>query len=338
MSLAEESPLLSFSYFEQLRQAQAIVQAEADVLSNLAANLDADFCDAAHALYECAGHVVVVGMGKAGLIGQKIVATFSSTGTPAIFLHPSEAVHGDLGVVRDSDVVVALSNSGETSEVCDLLPHFQKMRLPVIAITATRTSTLGSKSTITVPLGRLREAGMHGLAPSCSTTAMLALGDALALVLSQMRSFSARDFARFHPGGSLGDRLKKVSEVMRKGFQLRVSSESQTIREVFVAQPYPGRRTGAVMLVSDKGKLTGLFTDSDLARLLEAHQERQLDRPISEVMTRDPFTVRDSLLLSEVVDLLSDKKISEVPVVDAAGRPVGLIDITDIIGLMPTEA
>jgi arabinose-5-phosphate isomerase len=177
------------------------------------------------------------------------------------------------------------------------------------------------------------EAGLHGLAPTTSTAAMLAVGDALALVISQVRNFTPQQFAVFHPGGSLGRRLASVKDIMRAGDQVRIASESATIREVFVTLARPGRRTGAVMLVDADGRLSGLFTDSDLARLLEHHRDQQFDRPISEVMTNKPLTISPDAILEEVLQLLGARHVSELPVVDAAGCPVGLIDITDLIGL-----
>jgi arabinose-5-phosphate isomerase len=337
MSSAAESQLIAFSDLEQIREARAIIQDEAAALNELAQRLDTDFCTAAYTLYECTGHVIVTGMGKAGLIGQKIAATLSSTGTPAHFLHPAEAVHGDLGCLRGNDILLVLSNSGETEEICRLLPVVRGMRIPIVAITATHASTLGSQATVTVSLGRLREAGLHGLAPSTSTTAMLALGDALALVLSRMKGLTPRQFAVFHPSGSLGKQLKRVEEIMRRSGDLRIAPTASTVREVFVSLSKPGRRTGAVMLVDADGRLCGLFTDSDLARLMECRRELQLDRPIAEVMTSQPLTVGSETLLSEVVEILSDNKVSELPVVDNDGKPIGLIDITDVIGLMPGE-
>lgn len=329
--------LVPFSHFEQLREARSIITQEAEALRDLAGRLDADFCAAVTLLSECAGHVVVTGVGKAGLIGQKVAATLSSTGTPARFLHPVEAVHGDLGCLAADDVVLVLSNSGETEEVCRLLPLIRRLGASIAAVTADERSTLGAEADVILRLGRFREAGPHGLAPSTTTTAMLALGDALALVVSRIKGFTPQQFAVFHPGGSLGRRLSAVRQVMRKSDQIRIAAETETIREVFVNLSRPGRRTGAVILVDGDGRLSGLFTDSDLARLLERGREFQLDRPIAEFMTRDPVTVQADALLSDAVERLSARKLSELPVVDGDGKPVGLIDITDVIGLMPAD-
>jgi arabinose-5-phosphate isomerase len=322
---------------EQLREARSILRDEADALHALSKRLDGEFCAALKTLADSKGCVIVTGVGKAGLIGQKIAATLSSTGTRAYFLHPVEAMHGDLGCVHADDVLLALSNSGETEEIARLIPLVKRLNVPIIALTATDASTLGSQADVTVRLGKIHEAGPHGLAPSTSTTAMLAVGDALALVLCQIKGFTPQQFAVFHPGGSLGRKLARVSEIMRKGDEVRIAPDSATIRDVFITLARPGRRTGAVMLVDAQGKLTGLCTDSDLARLLQTHQNLPLERPISEVMTRNPLTTKANKRLVDVVEVLSAHKISELPVVDDAGCPIGLIDITDVIGLMPAD-
>ena len=333
MSVSVERTIVPFTHLEQLREARSILAAEGEALMELSRRLDSRFCHAVELLTACRGCVIVTGVGKAGLIGQKIAATLSSTGTRAYFLHPTEAMHGDLGCVGTGDVWLIFSNSGETEELSRLLPIIRSQRQPIIAVTASDASTLGAQADTTICLGRLIEAGAHGLAPSTSTTAMLAIGDALALVASQMKHFTPRQFAAFHPGGSLGRRLASVKDVMRTIDDVRVADDSSTIRQVFVRLSRPGRRTGAVMLVDDQGQLSGLFTDSDLARLLEQRRDDQFDRPIAEVMTRNPLTVGPDAILEEALQLLSAKHVSELPVVDTQGIPIGIIDITDVIGL-----
>jgi arabinose-5-phosphate isomerase len=333
MSVALERMVVPVSQLEQLREARAILAVEGEALIELSRRLDVRFCLAVELLVECRGCIIVTGVGKAGLIGQKIAATLSSTGTRAYFLHPTEAMHGDLGCVGADDVWLIFSNSGETEELIRLLPIIRSQRQAMIAITASDVSTLGSQADATICLGRLIEAGAHGLAPSTSTTAMLAVGDALALVASQIKQFTPRQFAAFHPGGSLGRRLASVRDVMRPIDQVRVAADSSTIRQVFISLSRPGRRTGAVMLVDEQEQLSGLFTDSDLARLLEQRRDDQFDRPISEVMTRHPLTVGPDAILEEALQLLSAKHVSELPVVDSDGVPMGMIDITDVIGL-----
>lgn len=317
----------------QLRAAREIIAHEGQSLLDLSRRLDVEFCEALDALAACRGGVIVTGVGKAGLIARKVAATLCSTGTRAHFVHPTEALHGDLGCVGEHDVWLMFSNSGETDEICRLLPLIRERRQSIVAVTASDASTLGAGADVTIKLGRLVEAGAHGLAPSTSTTAMLAVGDALALVLSQQRNFTPQQFAVFHPGGSLGRRLALVKDVMRSGEQVRIAADSATIRDVFVGLSRPGRRTGAVMLVDDEGKLSGLFTDSDLARLLERRQDDQFDRPISEAMTQRPLTIGPDAILEEALQLLGAKHVSELPVVDEDRRPVGLIDITDLIGI-----
>lgn len=338
MAPATATAVVPFSQFEQLRVARGVILQEGHCLQELARRLDTSFCAAVELIAACRGCVIVTGVGKAGLIAKKLVATFCSTGTRSFFLHPTEAFHGDLGCLGRDDVLLAFSNSGESEEVVRLLPSLRQAEVPVVAITAGTHSTLGSQAEVTLCLGQLTEAGLHGLPPTTSTTAMLALGDALAVVVAETRGFTPQQFGRLHPGGSLGRRLSSVQDVMRKGSELRVARQSATVREVLTTLCRPGRRTGAVMLVDTDGRLSGLFTDSDLARLLEQRRDGQLDRPIAEVMTTGPITLSDSAILSEAVQILSQRHLSELPVVDEEGRPAGLLDITDVIGLMPAEA
>jgi len=325
------------SPFEQLRYARQILDRESQTLSQLARTLDKRFCRAVELLYGCRGSVIVSGMGKAGLVGQKIMATLGSTGTRSHCLHPAEAVHGDLGRIHHEDVVLILSQSGETEEIVRLLPSLSELGVPILAITARADSTLGRAATVTLELGPLQEACSLGLAPSTSTTAMLGIGDALALVTSQMRDFGPQDFARFHPGGSLGRKLSKVDHHLRPLDKCRVAAETQTVRQVFVGLSMPGRRSGAIMLVDADGKLAGIFTDSDLARLFEHRQDRELDRPIGEVMTAGPLSVPVGSMMVDAVAIMARRKISELPVVDPDGKPVGLIDVTDLVGMLPDE-
>ena len=318
---------------DQLRDARTVILHEAAALSALAESLDHSFCAAVRLIRNAPGCVIVTGVGKAGLIGQKIVATLASTGTRAWFLHPTEAVHGDLGCIHDDDVVLAISNSGRSEEVIRLLEPLNQRNIPIIAVTGDANNRLSRSATVTICIGQHEEAGMLRLAPTTSTTTMLALGDALALSLSHLAGFTARDFARLHPAGSLGRRLQPVSEVMRTGPELRIADDTRTIRSVIVDQQRPGRRSGAVLLTGKNGQLTGIFTDSDLVRLLEKRRDAQLDQPVFEVMTVNPCTVRRDALLPTALELFSSRKLSELPVIDESGLPVGLIDITDVIDL-----
>jgi arabinose-5-phosphate isomerase len=323
------------SPLEQIRYAREIVELEGEALATLATRIDAQFPRAVELLYGCAGSVVTSGMGKAGLIAQKIAATLSSTGTRSSYLHPGEAVHGDLGRVHRDDVVLIFSQSGETEEVVRILPSLADFGVSIVAVCARRTSTLGKAATVTLELGPLQEACSLGLAPSTSTTAMLAIGDALALVTSRMRDFRREDFARFHPAGNLGRQLTKVDDVMRPLLECRVALASQTVRQVFVEHSRSGRRSGAIMLTDAAGKLVGLFTDSDLARLFEHKRDAALDRPIHEVMTPHPMRVPQGAMALDAIAILGERKISELPVVDYQLRPVGMIDVTDVVTLFP---
>ncbi|MHC4398048.1 MAG: KpsF/GutQ family sugar-phosphate isomerase [Planctomycetota bacterium] len=328
---------VALSPFEQLRHARQILHQESQAIVWLADRLSREFCRAVSCLYECRGSVIVSGMGKAGLVGRKIMATLASTGTPSHCLHPAEAVHGDLGRIHHEDVVLILSQSGETEEIVRLLPSLEELGVPLLAITRSTQSTLGRAATVTLELGSLDEACPLGLAPSTSTTAMLALGDALALVTSRMRNFGHEDFARFHPAGSLGRKLSKVEDHLRELERCRVAADWKTVREVLIGVSVPGRRSGAIMLVDPDGKLSGLFTDSDLARLFEHHQDAALDGLIRDVMTAQPLTVPLGSRMAEAVALMARHKISELPVVDAGGKPAGLIDVTDVVGMLPEE-
>src|SRR5262245_58298772 len=302
------------SPFEQLRLGREIVRTEGQTLLAMADRMGEEFCHAAALISATRGSVIVSGMGKAGLIGQKIAATFASTGTRSHFLHPSEAIHGDLGRVHPEDVALILSFSGATEEVVRILPPLRELGVAIIAVTGQSDSLLAKQAAISLDLGSIREACPLGLAPTASTTAMLALGDALALVLSRMRSFSASDFARFHPGGSLGRKLAKVEDVMRPLSECRVAQVSHSVRQTLIAQRRPGRGTGAVMVVHGDGTLAGIFTDSDLARLLERKEDAAIDGPIGDVMTKSPTSVVAGTLLPAACDVLAARKISELPV------------------------
>jgi arabinose-5-phosphate isomerase len=325
------------SPFEQLRFARQVILTESRALAKVADRLDGQFCRAVELIFACRRSVIVSGMGKAGLIGQKIMATLASTGTPSHCLHPAEAVHGDLGRVGRDDVMLMLSQSGETEEIVRLLPSLGDLGVPMVAITSKAESTLGRAASVVLELGPLEEACALGLAPSTSTTAMLAVGDALALTVSRMRRFSREEFARFHPAGRLGYQLSKVEDHMRPLGQCRLADECETVREVLI-RSLPGRRTGATMLVDAEGLLAGIFTDSDLARLFERGRDQDLDRPVREVMTKEPLRIAAGAMMIDAVAIMARRKISELPVVDADGKPIGLIDITDVVALLPKEA
>jgi arabinose-5-phosphate isomerase len=331
----QRSTVDAASDFETLRFGREVVTVEARAVAAIAERLDHNFCAAAELIRSTSGSVIVTGIGKAGMIGQKLTATFASTGARAHFLHPAEAFHGDLGRVHADDVVLALSQSGETSEVLQLLPALKQFGVKLIAMTASETNSLGRAADVVLSLGKLEEACSLGLAPSTSTTVMLALGDALALTVSRQRGFQPEDFARFHPGGALGLKLSAVDDHMRPVAECRTASANHTVREVLVTSTRPGRRSGAIMLLDAAGKLAGLFTDSDLARLFEQRNNAALDAPITEVMACSPTTVRTGTRMSVALEILAERKFSELPVIDLQGRPLGMIDVTDVVGLLP---
>jgi arabinose-5-phosphate isomerase len=337
MALITDITPLRETEAEGLSFAREVLRIEADALDRVRDQLDSTIASAADRVFRCSGSVIVTGMGKAGIVGQKLAATLASTGTRAFPLHPAEAIHGDLGRIRADDVVIALSQSGETEEVVRLIRPLRKLEAVLVAITGRKTSTLGLASDLCITLGPIEEACPLGLAPSASTTAMMAVGDALALLVSRLRDFRAEDFALYHPGGNLGRRLAYVEDLMRTNARLRKAHVGLTVREVFVSLAGPRRRSGAVLIVDDSDRLVGIFTDSDLARLFERRQDDHLDRSIAEVMTRDPIQVTIGSSVAEAVETMKSRKISELPVVDRSGHPVGLIDLTDLIGLLPSE-
>lgn len=317
--------------FEHVRSAKEIILQQSNAVKNLATQIPTDFTIAVDMIAECRGCVIVTGMGKAGWIGQKISASLASTGAASHFLHPAEAMHGDLGRIRAGDLVLAFSNSGETGEIVRILPSLEAMDVQTIAITASANSTLARHADAVLDYGKVTESGHLGLAPSTSTTLMLALGDALALTASNLKSFQAADFARFHPGGSLGKKLAKVTDVMRPVSQCRVALQTETVRSIYISRASQSRRSGVVLLTDDSGSLTGIFTDSDLAKLLERQKDQLFDQPIETVMTPNPITISTAERTAVAIEMLACHNISELPVTDRNGCPAGLIDITDVV-------
>ena len=325
---------------EVLRQfALEVIRVEAGAVSAVAGAVDEHFERACRLILDCPGAVLTCGIGKAGIIARKLSASFSSTGTPSHFVDPAEAVHGDLGSIRKGDLVVILSDSGETEEILRMLSIVKKLNHPVVAITSNRTNSLARFSNVVLAYGRIREACPLGLAPSASTTAMLALGDALFLSVMKLRRFSAEDFAIFHPAGNLGRKLIRVSEAMtfKLGENLPVASDRLTVGEVLRQVSKIKRRSGAVILVDGSEKISGIFSDGDLRRLITENDASVLRRPVAEVMTRDPKRVRGDQLASEAMAVMKQYRIDDLPVVDADDRPVGLIDVQDLVVLKMFE-
>ncbi len=307
-----------------------VLEAEAAAITALIPLLGDAFDDAVARVLACKGRVVITGMGKSGIIAEKISATLCSTGTPSIFLHPAEAIHGDLGRVVPEDLVIALSNSGETAEILALLPGLKKLPVELIGITSRKESALARHSEVLLWIGPVEEACALGLAPSASTTAMLALGDALALTVSHQRNFSREDYARFHPGGSLGRKLLTVGEVMRTDESNAIVEEQVTVPEA--ASAVMRAKAGAALVIDKSGSLIGIFTDGDLRRLLVREGDlRQIK--LTEAMTRDPRTVGPEMLAAEALGLMKTHKIDELPVVSQDGRPLGMLDVQDLLSV-----
>lgn len=324
-----------------LTDAKQVLHDEAQALSRLADHLDDRFDRAVTLLAErsrSGGTILVAGIGKSGIVGQKISATLASLGTTSHFVHPTEAVHGDLGRFRPDDAVLCLSKSGETEEVVNLAAILKQDGLPVVSITAgprieqEPPSSLERLADVALTLGTWDEAG-HAPAPTTSTTLTLALGDALALGIAKALGFTDADFAKRHPGGTLGGLLRPVTEVLRfkAGENLLFVEDTKTVSEALAAS-VAERRPGAVLLVDDAGKLSGIFTDGDLRRLVTT-ATADLARPMHEVMTRSPRVLRDTALVRDAVAMVREFRQDEIPIVDANHRPVGLLDVQDLIAL-----
>jgi len=312
-----------------LQRAKKVLQIERDAIGRLAGRLDSRFEKAVDLLGKCLGRVVVTGMGKPGIIGQKISATFSSLGMPSLWLHPADAAHGDLGRVTGQDVVIALSHSGETDEILHLLPVIKRIGAKLIAVTGNPRSRMGAAADVALDTFVRNEASPWGLVPTASTTAMLALGDALAVALSEKRGFTSKDFAALHPGGSLGRRLNlRVEDLMRKGAYHPVVKEADSVKKVLLT--ITRARAGSASVVGARGKLTGIFTDGDLRRHVDG-KTAILTRKVSQVMTHRPKSLPIGHLAVEALKLLKTYRIDEIPIVDSKGRPAGLLDIQDLL-------
>jgi len=284
-------------------------------------------------ILECRGAVLTSGIGKAGHVARKLSASFSSTGTPSHFLNPAEALHGDLGAIRQGDLVLILSHSGESDEILRMLSVVKKLGHPIIAMTSRNDNALARFSDVVLRLGKIEEACPLGLAPSASTTAMTALGDALFLTVMKARRFTAEDFAVYHPAGQLGRKLIRVAEAMtfKLGENLPIASDRLTVGQVLHEVSSIKRRSGAVILVDDAGRVSGIFSDGDLRRAITDDDGSALRQPIREVMTRNPKRIRGDQLAGEAMGVMRQFRIDELPVVDEADRPVGLIDIQDLV-------
>jgi arabinose-5-phosphate isomerase len=325
----EEPSRAAVDATKALALARQVLGTEAAAITALAARLAQPFVDAVDLILHCRGRVVVSGIGKSGHVARKLAATLASTGTPAFFVHPAEAGHGDLGMITPDDVVVMLSNSGETDELMLLTPHLKRQGAKLIALTGNEQSSLAQSADVHLDAAVDAEACPLGLAPTASTTAALALGDALALALLDARGFSTEDFARAHPGGALGRRLlTRVSDIMRTGRDLPIVSKTATLAQAVVEMS--GKGMGMTAIVGDDGRVAGVFTDGDLRRCLE-HVSDIARTPIVGVMTKSPRTIDASRLAIDCVDLMeTPPKVTQLLVVDAARRLVGALHLHDL--------
>ncbi|MEI6504221.1 MAG: KpsF/GutQ family sugar-phosphate isomerase [Armatimonadota bacterium] len=318
-----------------LTQALQTLKTEADAIAAAASRLGEDFLAAAQLILETRGRVIVCGIGKSGAIARKIASTLASTGTPALFVHPAEAMHGDLGMICDGDVVIMLSNSGETNEILDILPAVKRRKVKLIALCGAEESTLAQAADAFLDAGCEREACPLGLAPTTSAIVALALGDALAKSVMAARGFTADDYARTHPGGSLGRRLLlRVSEVMHTGDDNPTISPAATVMDAILMMSTAPVR-GVVTIIDEAGMLIGLFTDGDFRQLMRqvADHNQIMAGPISEVMTRKPTVTKPDMLAAEALRIMEEREFDNLPVVDDTGRAVGMVDIQDLMKL-----
>ena len=311
-----------------LETARRVLRIEADAIEGLLARLDETFDRAVEILLACKGRVVVTGMGKSGLIGQKISATFSSTGTPAIFLHPAEALHGDLGMVLAGDAVLAISYGGETEEIAALLPTFKRLALPLITLTGHARSTLAAASDVVLDAGVREEACSLNLAPTASTTAAMAMGDALAVALLERRGFSHDDFAALHPGGRLGKKLLRVRDLMHAGEAMPRVAPGAAIPDVIYE--ISNKALGMVTVVNADGALAGIITDGDLRRLMQKRRGEIFELTAGECLTANPTTIAPDEFASRALYLMEQRKITSVVVVDGERRALGVVHLHDL--------
>lgn len=309
--------------------ARKVLEIEAQAISRLRSGIGKNFEKAVQWMADCKGRVILTGIGKPGFIARKIAATMASTGTPSFYLHPAEAVHGDFGMVTSKDLMIAISQSGESEEIVRLLPLLKKKGVKLIALTSVLGSALGRHADIALDLGVRREACPLNLAPSASTTASLAMGDALALALLKKKSFCSEDFAELHPAGSLGKRLLKVSEIMRTGKYNPLVGVKTTVRQALFK--ITASRAGSCTIVDRQGKLMGVFTDGDLRRHLKSQDEKILSRRVVQLATLKPRFIRGDKLAEEAFHIMESLRIDELPVVDKARRVVGLLDVQDLL-------
>ena len=316
---------------EIISKGKEVIRIEAEAVANLSSSINNEFVAAVEVIAGCKGRVVLTGMGKSGLIARKIVATLNSTGTAAIYLHPTDALHGDLGMVRKEDVVILISKSGNTEEISNLLPMLKRLNVKLIAMAGLRDSRLGEECDIFLSIDVKEEACPHDLTPTASTTATLAMGDALAVALLQKRHFTPEDFAFLHPGGSLGKRLSlEIKEIMIKGNKIPVVKKGTSIKDTILEITY--KRLGATCVVDDDGTLAGIITDGDLRRLLERTLDIK-DLTAKDIMTQKPKVLKENYLASFALQQMENYKITSLIIIDDHNKPVGIIHLHDLINL-----
>ncbi len=313
-----------------LAYARSVLEAEARAILGVMERLGDDFLRAVKLVRECRGQVVVTGMGKAGHIGQKLSATLASTGIRSVYLHPAEAVHGDLGRVGRGDVILALSNSGSTEELIRLLPSFKRMETPVIALTGDAKSPLGRGADVVLDIGAIAEACPMGLVPTASTAALHAVGDALAMTVLRSRPFGTEDYALLHPGGKLGRSVQRVFELMRTGNANPLVRDTSPLSAVVGVMTKTPGRPGAACVVDKAGKLVGIFTDGDLRRRVESGLT-DFTVPVRELMGKNPRCVTPETLVLTAATQMRELRVDQLPVVDVEGRAVGLLDVQDLL-------
>lgn len=312
-----------------IQKGKDVVRIEAEAVAALESKIGKSFEKAVEMIYACKGKVIITGMGKSGLVARKIVATMNSTGTAAIFLHPSDAVHGDLGMVRKEDVVICISKSGDTEEISDILPLLRRIGVKIIAMVGSINSHLGKHSDLVLDISVKEEACPHDLAPTASTTATLVMGDALAVALLEKKNFTKEDFAMFHPGGNLGKQLLlMIEEIMVSGEAVPIVREDVSLSDAIYEMT--SKRLGATCVVDDKGFLTGVITDGDLRRLL-GRMTNVADVKAKEAMTRNPKTIRNDVLAVVALEDMEQYNITQLIVVNEEHRPVGMIHLHDLV-------
>jgi arabinose-5-phosphate isomerase len=316
---------------EIIKTGRNVIKIEAEAVANLEKSINQDFVKAIDIIYATKGRVVLTGMGKSGLIARKIVATLNSTGTAAIYLHPTDALHGDLGMVRKEDVVILISKSGSTEEIAKLMPMFKRLGVKLIAMSGNPDSSLVKGSDIFLNISVKEEACPHDLAPTSSTTATLVMGDALSVALLQKRGFTAEDFALLHPGGSLGKRLSlKIDEIMTKGDGVPVVKENSSIKDIILEMT--SKRLGTTCVVDKTGKLSGIITDGDLRRLLEKTMDVK-HLVATDIMSKNPKVTEKDYLASFALQLMESHKITSLIVTDRDKKPIGIVHLHDLINL-----